>query len=35
MKISVSFRNLDPSDHLKNYAETRLNRLKKIYGRTD
>ena len=30
MKISVSFRNLDPSDHLKNYAETRLSRLKKI-----
>ena len=29
MQLSVSFRNLDPSDHLKNYAETRLNRIKK------
>jgi putative sigma-54 modulation protein len=30
MQLSVSFRNLDPSDHLKNYAETRLNRIKKV-----
>lgn len=29
MQLSVSFRNLDPSDHLKNYAETRLARIKK------
>jgi len=29
MQLSVSFRNLDPSDHLKNYAETRLTRIKK------
>jgi putative sigma-54 modulation protein len=29
MQLSVAFRNLDPSDHLKNYAETRLTRLKK------
>ncbi|MCU0579730.1 MAG: ribosome-associated translation inhibitor RaiA [Desulfobacterota bacterium] len=29
MQLSVSFRNLDPSDHLKNYAETRLNRIRK------
>lgn len=29
MQISVSFRNVDPSDHLKNYAETRMTRLKK------
>lgn len=30
MQLSVSFRNLDPSDHLKNYAETRLNRIRKV-----
>lgn len=29
MQLSVSFRNLDPSDHLKQYAETRMNRIKK------
>jgi putative sigma-54 modulation protein len=29
MQISVSFRNVDPSDHLKDYAENRMNRLKK------
>jgi putative sigma-54 modulation protein len=29
MQISVSFRNVDPSDHLKGYAENRMARLKK------
>jgi putative sigma-54 modulation protein len=29
MQISVSFRNLDPSDHLKGYAENRMARFKK------
>ncbi len=29
MQISVSFRNVDPSDHLKSYAETRMARFKK------
>jgi len=29
MQISVSFRNCDPSDHLKEYAENRMGRLKK------
>jgi putative sigma-54 modulation protein len=29
MQIAVSFRNLDPSDHLKGYAENRLARFKK------
>jgi putative sigma-54 modulation protein len=29
MQISVSFRNLDPSDHLKDYAENRMARFKK------
>jgi ribosome hibernation promoting factor len=29
MQISVSFRNVEPSEHLKNYAETRMGRLKK------
>jgi len=29
MQISISFRNLDSSDHLKNYAENRMARLKK------
>ncbi|MEW6187596.1 MAG: ribosome-associated translation inhibitor RaiA [Thermodesulfobacteriota bacterium] len=29
MQISVSFRNVDPSDHLKSYAENRMTRFKK------
>jgi putative sigma-54 modulation protein len=29
MQISVSFRNVDPSDHLKSYAENRMARFKK------
>lgn len=29
MQIAVSFRNVDPSDHLKSYAETRMARFKK------
>jgi putative sigma-54 modulation protein len=29
MQISVAFRNCDPSDHLKGYAENRMARLKK------
>lgn len=29
MQISVSFRNLDPSDHLKSYAENKMARFKK------
>ncbi|OGP49072.1 MAG: ribosomal subunit interface protein [Deltaproteobacteria bacterium RBG_13_43_22] len=29
MQISVSFRNVDPSDHLKGYAENRMARFKK------
>ncbi len=29
MQISVSFRNVDPSEHLKGYAETRMARFKK------
>jgi putative sigma-54 modulation protein len=29
MQISVSFRNVDPSDNLKSYAENRMGRLKK------
>lgn len=29
MQISVSFRNVDPSEHLKGYAENRMARLKK------
>jgi ribosome hibernation promoting factor len=29
MQISVSFRNVDPSEHLRDYAENRMTRLKK------
>lgn len=29
MQISVAFRNVDPSDHLKSYAENRMARFKK------
>jgi putative sigma-54 modulation protein len=29
MQISVAFRNVEPSEHLKNYAENRMGRLKK------
>ncbi len=30
MQISVTFKNLDPSDHLKSYAQNKLNKLDKL-----
>ncbi|MCK5783138.1 MAG: ribosome-associated translation inhibitor RaiA, partial [Desulfobacterales bacterium] len=30
MQISVTFKNLDPSDHLKSYVQNKLNKLDKL-----